>query len=446
MKTTVRIVLVLLLTVVGAHPAAAVSVVEVKSPAGLTAYLAENQATSVVSISFSFSGGAAFDPADKQGLSALGASLMNEGAGDLDSYAFQSAMADLAISIQAGASRDVISGDITATKATLDDAVRLARLAFNEPRFDEEALERMRRVLLVNLASRAEVPGRLAIQHLFSDLYGDHPYARDDGGTPETVAALTRKDVKIWAKTRFARDRLLIGVAGAVTPAQTVKIIDEIYAGLPAKSPVTPVLPQATVSATSRTSHVVRDLTQSTIMIGAPGIGRDDPDWYAAVIADYIFGGGSFASRLMTEVREKRGLTYGVSSRLAAYDYGPILIVSASTRADQAARSLAVIREEWAKMADPGPTAEELEGAKLYLTGAWPLRFTSTGNIADLLVQVQHDNLGLDYLDRRNGLISAVTLADVRRVAKRLYRPDQLSIVIVGPREPAFGQEGVSTK
>jgi zinc protease len=421
---------------IAARPAAAVTVVEVRSAKGLSAYLAEDHGTPVVAISFNFAGGTAVDPADKIGLSTLATSLLNEGAGDMDSFAFQSALEDKAISLNASADRDNIRGDLITTTPTLKEAARLLHLALTQSRFDPEAIERMRNEILVNLATEAETPGHLAGRKLFADLYGDHPYAREEDGTPEGVKAVTRDDIVAWSKTRMARDRLLIGVSGDVTPAQVRGLLDEIFADLPATSPVPSTLPQATVSTAPRVDRIVRDLTQTVIYIGAPGIARDDPDWYAATVADYVFGSGSFASRLMNEVREKRGLAYTVRSQLDPLKFGPIMLVSAGTRADQSAQSLSVIRDEWAKMVSAGPTQEEIDGAKQYLTGAWPLRLTSTGSIAELLMVIQRDHLGLDYLDKHNALIDAVTLDDVRRVAQRLYKPDQLTVVIVG-RDPA---------
>jgi zinc protease len=411
----------------------AVSVVEVKSPKGIVAYLSEDHSSPVISVSFTFSGGTAVDPPDKQGLTELGCSLFNEGAGDLDSFAFQSALEDRAISLGMSADRDRIRGSLTTTSPTLDEAVRLTRLALLQPRQDPEAIERMRRELLVQIAARAEVPGRLASRKLFLELFGGHPYAREEEGTAEGVKALTRADVQAWAKTRLSRDRLLVGVAGDITAAQLAGILDTLFADLPAIGSGAAKAPPATVSTVGKTSRIFRDLTQTTITIGAPGIMRSDPDWYAATVADYIFGSGSFASRLMNEVREKRGLAYTVRSSLVPFDSGAIVTIGAGTRADQADQSLRVIREEVAKMRNPGPTQDELDGAKQYLTGAWPLRFTSTGRVAELLVEIQHERLGLDYLDRRNKLIEAVTLADVKRVAKRLYNPDVLTVVIVGP-------------
>jgi zinc protease len=428
-----KIVLAAALIVFALRPAYAVSVVEVKSPSGITAYLSEDHTTPVVAVSISFAGGTATDPADKQGLSNLATSLLNEGAGDLDSFAFQTILEDKAITINASADRDNIRASLVTTTPTLTEAVRLFRLALNQPRFDDEAVERMRREILVGLAAKAEMPGTLAGNRLFADLFGDHPYARDDDGTMAGVKALTRADIQAWAKTRLARDRMLVGVSGDISPAQLKGILDIMFGELPATSAVPPVLPPATVATAPRVDRITRDLTQTTIYIGAPGIARADPDWYAATVADYIFGSGSFASRLMNEVREKRGLAYTVRSSLSPFKAAALMTVSAGTRADQSEQSLAVIRDEWVKMTNPGVTQDELDGAKQYLIGAWPLRFTSTGTIAELLVQIQRDNLGLDYLDRRNKFIEAVTLDDVKRVAARLYKPELLTVVIVGP-------------
>ena len=432
MKTLPQIAFAFLV-LVAALPAQAITVVEVKTPKGVNAYFAEDHNSQVISFSFTFEGGTAIDPVDKQGLSQLGSSLFNEGAGELDSFAFQSAMEDRAISIGMSADRDSIRGSITTTSPNLAEAVRLARLALLQPRFDPEAVERMRREILVGIAARQEVPGRLASRKLFTELFGGHPYARDEEGLADNVKALTRADVQNWTKTRLTRDRLLIGVSGDITAAELAPVLDTLFADLPATGAGPAKLPPAKVTTVGKTSRIFRDLTQTTILIGGPGIARNDPDWYAAVVADYILGAGSFSSRLMNEVREKRGLAYGVSSSLAPFDAGEIIMVSAGTRADQAEQSLKVIRDEIGKMRSPGVTQAEIDGAKQYLTGAWPLRFTTTGSVAGLLVQIQHDNLGLDFLDKRNKLVEAVTLADVLRVSKRLYNPDVLTVVVVGP-------------
>jgi zinc protease len=442
MSVLTRIAVAGFLTLIAASPAHAVSVVEVKSAKGIVAYLSEDHSSQVISVSFAFAGGTALDPLDKQGLTGLGASLFNEGAGDLDSFAFQSALEDRAISLGMSSDLDSIRGSLTTTSPNLPEALRLARMALLQPRHDPEAIERMRREMLVQIAARSEVPGRLASRKLYLELFGGHPYAREQEGTAESVQALTRADVQNWAKTRLARDRLLVGVAGDISADKLREVLDILFADLPATGVGPSKVPAVKVATVGKTSHIFRDLTQSTILIGSPGLLRSDPDWYAATVADYIFGSGSFSSRLMNEVREKRGLAYTVRSGLSPLDSAGFFIISAGTRADKADESLRLIREEVVKMTTPGVTQEEIDGAKQFLTGAWPLRFTTTGRVAELLVAVQRDNLGLDYLDRRNKLIEDVTMADVKRVAQRLYNPKVLTVVVVGPESAGAAPAG----
>jgi zinc protease len=443
--STLFLGLALVLGTALATPALAVTVKEVKSPGGVTAYLSEDHTTPVVAITFAFAGGSALDPRDKMGMSGLASSLLDEGAGDLDSFAFQSALEDLAISVRFNADRDMIRGQITTTTPNTARALDLMRLALTQPRFDPEPVERIRRQILVSIAARAENPGRLARKALMETVFGNHPYALEDDGTAETIAAVTVDDLRAWVKSRFARDRLIVAAAGDITPEALGKAMDMLFSSLPATSGLNATLPRAAVSTKGQTIRITKDLPQSVVVIAQNGFLRSDPDWYTATVLDYIFGGGSFASRLMNEVREKRGLAYSVSTGLAPYDAAGLVTASVGTQADQADTSLAIIREEWRKLRDKGPTAEELADAKQYLTGAWPLRFTSTGSIAEILLAVQRDKLGLDYIDKRNSLIEGVTLEDAKRVAKRLYDPDALTVVIVGPA-PAPAASTTPTK
>jgi zinc protease len=268
---------------------------------------------------------------------------------------------------------------------------------------------------------------------MYEVLFGDHPYAHRDQGTPASLKAITADDLKGWVKSRFARDRLLIAVSGDITPGDLGKALDTLFGALPATTRLKTDLPPAAVTAKGQVVQVAKNLPQAVVYFGQKGLMRKDPDWYIATVVDYIFGGGGFQSRLMDEVREKRGLAYGVGTSIVPYNAGAIKIASVGTRVEQVATSIQVIRDEWKKMREAGPTQKELDEAKQYLTGAWPLRFTSTGSIAEILLAVQRDNLGIDYLDKRNSLIEAVTLDQAKRVARQLYDPEGLVTVIVGP-------------
>jgi len=418
-------------------PAHAVTVEEITSPGGIKAYLAQDHTNPIIGLSFMFQGGAALDPDAKLGLSGMATALLDEGAGDKDSLAFHSELEDRAISLGFSADRDAVRGSVSTTTQASTVAFDLLNSAMTQPRFDSEPTERVRRQIQVKLKSESENPNRIAARTLMAAVFGDHSYGRLESGTPETIAAITTDDLKQWVKTRLAKDRLIVAAVGDITPAQLGQALDKIFGTLPATTGIQSKLPEARMATKGQEIKVEKALPQSVISIAQPGIKRNDPDWYVAQVLDYSFGGGSFASRLMNEVREKRGLAYGVSSSMQAFDAAGLVMVGAGTRSDKAQQSLDVIRAEFRKIQKDGLTEAELTDAKQYLTGAWPLRFSSTGRIADTLVAVQKDKLGLDYLDKRNGFISAVTMADIKRVAARLYKPDALTVVVVGPAPKA---------
>lgn len=432
-KATMKFFLLAVAIVAFAAPASALTVREVKSKGGINAYLSEDHTTPIIAITFGFKGGSAIDPDAKLGLSGMVTSLLDEGAGQLDSFAFQTELQDRAITLQFSADNDYVTGKIVTTTPNAPKAYELLRLALTQPRFDQEPVERIRRQILVSIQSQLENPGRIAGQRLMEELFGKHPYAREDDGTPATIKGVTTDDLKGWVKSRFARDRLLVGVSGDITAAQLQTMLDQVFGTLPATTGLKVDVPPAPIVGTGKVVRITKNLPQSVVYIGQKGLMREDPDWYTGLVVDYVFGGGSFQSRLMDEVREKRGLAYSVGTGMVPYDAGAAMMASVGTRADQAEASLQVIRDEWRKMRDGGPTQEELNDAKQYLTGAWPLRFTSTGSIADTLLAVQRDNLGLDYIDKRNSYIESVTLEQAKALSKKLYEPDNLVVVVVGP-------------
>ena len=439
----IRLVITAAIIAAMTSPAIAIDVVEVKTDDGLVAYLSEDHTNPIIAVSFQFRGGAALDPEDKLGLSYMVSSLLDEGAGDLNSFAFQSQLEDMAIQLSFESSLEHCSGSLTTVTANADEAFKLLSLALAAPRFDEEPVERIRRQIQVGLAREAESPQRIASKTLFENLFPRHPYGRSVRGNSESINKINRTDLQTFVSERFSKDRLLIGVAGDITPSQLKDLLPQVFGHLP-QSLGADWRAVETAPRFSGTVIVEREIPQSTVYMAHGGLKRTDPDWYAALIADYILGGGSFASRLMDEVREKRGLAYGVSTNLVPYEASPLVMASVGTRNESVAESIAVIRNEWAKFQLSGPTETELEGAKLYLTGAWPLRFTSSNRIASILVAVQRDELGLDYLDRRNSFIETVTLSDVRRIASKLYRPEELTVVIVGqPTGIAAGDKNI---
>ena len=415
-------------------PAQAVEVEKVVSAKGITAWLVRDSANPITSIRFSFRGGSSLDPAGKQGLATFAASVMDEGAGDLDSQAFQKELEDLSVSLRFDTGLDGFNGRLRTLNKHRDRAAELMRLALSSPRFDKEPTERVRAQLISGLRQSEQDPNTLASRAMFKTMFPAHPYAQPSGGSIEGISKIDAADLKMFVAARLARDNLTVGVVGDISKAELGQLLDRIFGGLPAKATagtVTKTMP------TTKAGVRIVDLAvpPSSIQWAQPGLLRSDPDFYAAYVLNYVLGGGGFVSRLYSEVREKRGLAYSVYSYLMPLDRAGAWVGGAATANARVSETLETVKAVWARMAAEGPTADELKNAKTYLTGSFPLRFTSSDRIAGMLVGMQEDKLGIDYIDRRNSYIEKVTLADVRRVAKNVLDPAKLSFVVAGRPE-----------
>jgi zinc protease len=426
---------------VGAGGAHAVSITPVKTPSGIEAWLVEDHSLPVIAIEFSFDGGAALDPAGQEGRANLAVDLLDEGAGDLDAQAYKRRLEDLAVRLEFSAEMDTVGGTMRTLTANADGAFELLRLALASPRFDATAIERVKSQLEADLREDGESPRTMASRAWWRTAFPDHPYGRRAKGTLATIAKLDAADFRRFVAERFARGGLKIGVVGDITPDRLAALLDRTFAALPSAGSAA-AIPEASASDAGALLVVRRSIPQSVVVFGSPGIKRDDPDWYAAYVMNEILAGSGLTSRLSSEIREKRGLAYGVSSGLSVLRHGGVIIGQVATRNDRVAEMLDVLRGEWRRFRDQGPTEAELAAAKKYLIGSFPLGLDSTARIARLLITLQEDGLGIDYLDRRAQLIGAVGVDDVRRVAKRLLDPDRLRIVVVGaPKELPGAQE-----
>ncbi|MEX2630089.1 MAG: pitrilysin family protein [Tistlia sp.] len=421
----------LLLVAAATLPAQAVEVERVVSPGGIEAWLVEDDSNPMLSLELAFRGGAAADPEGQEGLSRFAAYLLDEGAGEYDSEAFQQVLADLSVRLSFDSGRDAFRASLATLTRNRDEAFRLLRLALSEPRFDPEPVSRLRAQLATRLARQAEDPDSIASRQLWAAIFPDHPYGRPVDGTLESLARIEVADLQRFVAERLTLDRLVIGVAGDIDAATLGPLLDRTFGALPAEGRVAPV-EEVEASGQGGIIVVERDQPQSTVVFAQPGIARDDPDYYAAYAVNYVLGGGGFASRLYEQVREERGLAYSVSAYLAPLDRSAMILGGLGTQNARVTESLEVVEREWRRMAESGPTAEELEDAKTYLTGSFPLRLSSTGGIAAMLVGMQLEELGIDYLDRRNDYIEAITLEEARRVADELYDAGALTTVVVG--------------
>lgn len=424
----------MLLLVFAALPARAMDIQRVVSPGGIEAWLVEDPKTPVVALEWAFEGAGAREPDGKSGLANLAARTLDEGAGPYDSQEFQARLLDLAIDLRFDAGRDGFGGSLKTLRDNRDEAFDLTRLAMTEPRFDQEAVDRIRASIEASLRRDQSDPNFVAQRAFYSMAFPGHGYGEEGRGTLETLPAITMDDLHAFAASQLGRDRLVVTAAGAISADELGQAIDRIFGGLPARSagePIADVAPKGN----GETVVVERPTAQTIMLMGHEGISRKDPDWFAAYIMNYVLGGGGFNSRLMEEVRTKRGLSYGVYSYLIPMDHAAVILAGGSTRNAVAGQALDLIRAEWRRMAEAGITADELADAKTYLTGSFPLQFKSTDAIARILLQVRRDRLGIDYLDRRSALIEAVTLEDVQRTARRLLDPARLLTVLVGQPE-----------
>jgi zinc protease len=351
----------------------------------------------------------------------------------MDARDFSKAADSLATSFDFDASRDSVSVSARFLTENRDASVALLKAALQEPRFDQDAVERVRGQVLSIIASDAKTPSDIAGLTFNRAAFGDHPYAYSINGTAETVSALTRDDLITAHRSVLARDRIYIGAVGDITPEQLGVLIDDLLGDLPASG--APMPTRADVNIPAGVTVVDFATPQSVALFGQRGISQSDPDFFAATILNHVLGGGSFESRLMTEVREKRGLTYGVYSYLAPRDLAEVYMGSVSSANDRIAEAIAVIRDEWTKAATDGITDAELQAAKTYITGAYPLRFDGNGPIANILVGMQMLGLPIDYIATRNDKVYAVTMDDIQRVASELLDPEGLHFVVVGQPE-----------
>lgn len=417
-----------------ALPASAeVDVKEVTSPGGITAWLVEEHSLPFTALELRFRGGTSLDPEDRRGATYLMAGLLEEGAGDMDARAFARALEAAGASIGFDSGDDMVSISARFLSENRDEAAALLRTALHEPRFDEAAIDRVRAQVLSGLASERKDPNAIAGRTFAELTFDGHPYGSNRKGTAESVRALTRDDMIAAHGAVFARDRLYVGAVGDIDAQELGELLDDLLGDLPEQG--APLPPPAEVADEGGTVVVDYDTPQSVAVFGQKGLERDDPDFYAAYVLNQILGGGSFESRLMQELRVKRGLTYGVYTYLAPKDLAALYMGGVASANDRIAEAVEMIRQEWADMAENGVSEAELARAKTYLTGAYPLRFDGNGQIARILVGMQMDDLPIDYIATRNDRINAVTLDEANRVARELLRPDQLRFVVVGQPE-----------
>lgn len=395
-------------------------------------WLITDHTVPVVSVVLHFdASGSASDPIDKQGLASLASTLLSEGAGDMDAASFQAYLNQNALQLNASLGRDSLTVSLYALREHVEEGFHALQLLLTQPRLDAESLERVRGQALASLRIEQQSPGYHASRTMSQALYGDHPYSYASDGTEETLAAITLEDVHGYLKKAINPERLRVSVAGAIDKEtledaiERLSVLEEVEAPLP--------LPEATPAIVrAETIGINFDGPQSQIRFAMPAIKRNHPDFYAAHVLAHILGGNGLTSILAEEIRQKRGLTYGVNSWLDVSDYTAHMRGQLSTATATRDEAIEVLNQTLNDVYENGVSQALRDQAVSYLTGAFPLRLDSTGSMASYLRLMQHYDLGKDYLKNRNSYFEAVTLEAVNRVAKKILSPEQRIIVWAG--------------
>jgi zinc protease len=409
----------------------AMKIQTVTSPGGLEAWLVEEHGVPMMALRFSFEGGNSQDPPGKEGVANFITAMMDEGAGNLVASAYQERMEELAMRMSWDDTKDAFYGSFETLTKNRDASAELLKLALTKPRFDKDAVDRIRQQLLAGLVYAARDPEKVAAKEWYAAAFAGHSYARPSNGTEESLKSITGADLEDFRKRSFAKSTLNVVAVGDITAAELAKLLDVVFGDLPEKANLIGV-PKIDPVKGGVQKHIEMNVPQSVAAFGLPAMARKHPDFLTAFVLNQLVGGGGFASRLMEEVREKRGLAYSVYSYLQPFKHTSILSGGVATRADAIKQSLDVIRAEFKKIADEGPTKEEFENAKSYLIGSYALRFDTSSKIASQLLGLKEEGFGTDYVEKRNAMIEAITLDEAKRVAKSLFAPENLIITVVG--------------
>jgi zinc protease len=411
---------------------AAAKIQHLVSPGGIEAWFVQDATVPLIAMEYAFGGGATQDPADKPGVGNMVADLIDEGSGDLNSQAFHERLDRRAIGLSFSSTRDHFRGSLRMLKDNTDEAFDLLRMSLTSPHFDSADVERIRTQIISGLKHDSSNPGALASRKFLEIAFGDHPYGRQASGTLESVPKITVADMKDYVRRVLAKDTLRIAVVGDIDAVTLGKLLDRTFGGLPAKASLTPV-PDIEAAQPPQRAFIPLDVPQTVVTFGGPGIKRNDPNFMAAYVVNHILGGGTLSSRLYHEVREKRGLAYSVYDALLWMDHSALFVGNTGTRADRAGETVEAINNEIRRMAEDGPTQQELDEAKSYLKGSQMLALDTSAKLASALLQYQLDKLPIDYIEKRNAVVDAVTLDDAKKAAQRLWGHGLITVIVGRP-------------
>ena len=422
---------------------AAAKIQHLISPGGIEAWFVQDATVPLIAMEYAFGGGATQDPVGKAGVGNLVGDLLDEGSGDMDSKTFHERLDRRAIELSFSSTRDYFRGSLRMLKDNRDEAFDLLRTSLTSPHFDTADVERIRSQVMSGLRRDTTNPTSLASRKFLEVAFGSHPYGRQANGTLESVAKIEIPDLKDYVRRVLAKDTLKIAVVGDVDPATLGQLLDKTFGGLPAHAELTPI-PDIEAAKPPKREFIPLDVPQTVVTFGGPGFMRHDPNFMAAYVVNHILGGGGLSSRLYREVREKRGLAYSVYESLSWMEHSALFIGNTGTRADRAAETVEAINNEVRRMGEDGPTQKELDEAKSYLKGSQMLALDTSSKLASALLQYQLDRLPIDYIEKRNAIVDAVTLDEAKKAARRLWGQGLLTAVVGRPPQ-AVAQPAAAT-
>jgi zinc protease len=423
--------LAMLLVLAGAPAAAGPIAHREVLPNGIVLLVAERPEVPIVAVRVFLRAGSVFDPTDKGGLANLTGSLLTRGTAKRSGAELDDAIEFVGGSLEAGAGRDGLNVSLSVLKRDLGLGLDLLAEVVMSPTFPESELTRKVAQIQAGIKRSEEDPNTVAARALSRLVYPNHPYGRPVEGTIESLGKLTRDDVVSFHRDHVRADTTIIAVVGAVTVDEARRQVLARLGSWVRPSPPPPAVGPAIASGQTRSETITKDLTQATIMLGRQAIRQIDPDYFPLGVASYVLGGGS-ASRLYARVRDEGGLAYSVYSYISPARYGATFVVGAQTRVGEVSKVNDILKEELARMVGGSVGEDELKLAKDYLIGSFPLRLDTTAKMADFVVAIEEQGLGLDYADRYKVSVARVTAADVQRVAARFMAPDSFNRVVVG--------------
>jgi zinc protease len=376
-------------------------------------------------------------PGDKPGLASITASLLTQGTTKRTASQISREIDFIGGSLSASGGEDFASAGLRVLKKDIRTGLDLLSDVLLNPVFDQKEIDRKVSETLAEIQRQKEEPSVVANNAFAKAVFGGNAYGRTNEDVAAYLPNLSRQDVLSFYTEHYCPDHAVIAVVGDVTEKEIVPLLNEYLGSWRRKGQTLPAPVQPPAIERTAVKKIDKDITQANIAIGNIGISRENPDFYACLVMNYILGGGGFSSRLMDNIRDNRGLAYDVHSGFAAQKEPGAFMVTIQTKNESANEVIAETLKEIRRIQSEPVTDKELNDAKAYLTGSFPLRMDTSAKIAAMLTSVELFNLGLDYPQKYPVLINAVTREDVQRVAKKYLHPDSMVIVVVANQEKA---------